>query len=207
MYARMIPTRHGLTDMFENTRCFTYHSRSDGWSCHQVHVRIDGHLVNHCPENFQVLMHPIQHLDFELALELFKHCSPIQSFDGVVPDCTCDAQSVTTVDERIPIVHSLTVWKICEPLDLKAKFIPLPGTTILSLAPHRGVDHMTTAPVVGSFSVWKICQVLDLPAIYDPQVIRATVFRKPHKPIPVVQSTAVFELCKELNLAVKLAPQ
>ncbi|GFU86852.1 hypothetical protein TNCV_4992101 [Trichonephila clavipes] len=61
-------------------------------------------------------------------------------------------------------------------LDLKAKFIPLPGTTVLPRAPHRGVEPTTTAPVVGSFSVWKICQALDLPATYDPQLIRTTVF-------------------------------
>ncbi|GFS33922.1 hypothetical protein TNIN_136951 [Trichonephila inaurata madagascariensis] len=79
--------------------------------------------------------------------------------------------------------------------DLKAKFIPLPGSTVLPRTPHRGVDQTTTAPVVRSFSVWKICQALDLPATYDPQLIRTTVFRKPYKPIPVVQSTAAFELC------------
>ncbi|GFU19476.1 hypothetical protein TNCV_4371531 [Trichonephila clavipes] len=96
---------------------------------------------------------------------------------------------------------------ICKALDLKAKFIPLPGTTVLPRTPHRGLDQTTTTPVVGSFSVWKICQALDLPATYDPQLIRTTVFRNPHKPILVVQSTAVFELCKALNLTVKLAPQ
>ncbi|GFS64742.1 hypothetical protein TNIN_331551 [Trichonephila inaurata madagascariensis] len=125
----------------------------------------------------------------------------------VAPDSTLDGQPVITVNELIPIVHCFTVWKICEALDLKAKFVPLPGTTVLPRTPHSGVDQMTAAPVVGSFSVWKICQALDLPAIYDPQLIRTTVFRKLHKPIPVVQSIAVFELCKALNLTVKLAPQ
>ncbi|GFW66659.1 hypothetical protein TNCV_1370921 [Trichonephila clavipes] len=112
-----------------------------------------------------------------------------------------------TVVEHIPIVHCLTVWKICEAVDLKAKFVPLPGTLALPLTPHKDVDQTTTVPVVGSFSVWKICQALDLPATYDPQLIRTTAFRKPHKPIPVVQSTAVYELCKALNITVKLAPQ
>ncbi|GFU25840.1 hypothetical protein TNCV_5103861 [Trichonephila clavipes] len=129
-----------------------------------------------------------------MVLELFERCSPIQCFAGVVPDSTLDAQPVATEEERIPIVHSFTVWKMCEALDLKAKFVPLP---VLPRTPHRGKDQTTTAPVVASFSVWKICQALELPATYDPQLIRTTVFRKPHKPIPVVQSTAVFELCKD----------
>ncbi|GFY64804.1 hypothetical protein TNIN_325701 [Trichonephila inaurata madagascariensis] len=34
-----------------------------------------------------------------------EHCSSIQSFDGVVPDTTVDAQPVTTVNEFIPIIH------------------------------------------------------------------------------------------------------
>ncbi|GFY61911.1 hypothetical protein TNIN_219291 [Trichonephila inaurata madagascariensis] len=89
---------------------------------------------------------------------------------------------------------------MCEALDLKTKFVRLPGTTVLPRTPHRGVDQTTTAPVVGSFSVWKIFQALDLPATYDPQLIGITVFRKPHKPIPVVQSTAVFETVQVVEL-------
>ncbi|GFX45100.1 hypothetical protein TNCV_3431481 [Trichonephila clavipes] len=144
---------------------------------------------------------------FELVLELIERCSLIQSFDGVVHTTTPAALLGTTLDERIPIVHSLTVWKMCEALDLKAKFVPLPGTTALPPTPHRGVDLTTTVPIVGSFSVWKICQALDLPATYDPLLIRTAVFRRPNKPIPVVQSTTVFELCKALGLQVKLASQ
>ncbi|GFU56306.1 hypothetical protein TNCV_582401 [Trichonephila clavipes] len=156
-------------------------------------------LKNDLPSFLEILI-------FELVLELIEHCSPIQSFDGIVLDTTPDAQPVTTVSKLIPIVHCFTVWKIYEALDLKAKFVPLPGTTVLPRTPHRGVDQTTTVPVVGSFSVWKICQALDLPATYNPQLIRTTVFRKPHKPIPVVQSNDVFKLCKALNLKVKLAP-
>ncbi|GFS34172.1 hypothetical protein TNIN_222181 [Trichonephila inaurata madagascariensis] len=86
-----------------------------------------------------------------------EHCSPIQSFDGVVPDTTFDAPPVTTVNELIPIVHSFTVWKICEALDLKAKFVALPGTTVLPRTPQGGVGQTTTIPVVdhslcGSFA-------------------------------------------------------
>ncbi|GFY60721.1 hypothetical protein TNIN_432381 [Trichonephila inaurata madagascariensis] len=144
---------------------------------------------------------------FELVLELIEHCSPIQTFDGVVPDTTPAALPATTLDEHNPIVHSVTILKMCEALDLKAKFVPLPGAIALPRTPHRGVDQTTTVPVVGSFSVWKICQALDLPSTYNPQLIRTTVFRRPNKPIPVVQSVAVFVLCKALDLKVRLASQ
>ncbi|GFV16128.1 hypothetical protein TNCV_3378921 [Trichonephila clavipes] len=103
-------------------------------------------------------------LIFELVLELFEHCFPIQSFDGVLPDSTLDVQPGATVNEFIPIVHSFTVLKICEALDLKAKFAQLPETTVLPRTPHRGEDQTTTAPVAGSFYVWKICHAFDLPA-------------------------------------------
>ncbi|GFW38447.1 hypothetical protein TNCV_1333001 [Trichonephila clavipes] len=98
-------------------------------------------LKNDLPSFLEILI-------LELVLELFEHCSPIQSFDGVVPDSILDAQPVSTVDERIPIVHSFTLWKMCKALDLKAKCIPLPGTRVLPRAPHRGVDQMTTNSVV-----------------------------------------------------------
>ncbi|GFW40992.1 hypothetical protein TNCV_414011 [Trichonephila clavipes] len=94
--------------------------------------------------------------------------------------------------------------KMCETLDLKAKFGPLPGTTALPRTPHRGLNQIITAPVVGSFSVWNICQALDLQTTYDTQFIRTNVFRKLRKPIPVVQSTAMFERCGCLEQGVAL---
>ncbi|GFY72466.1 hypothetical protein TNIN_477761 [Trichonephila inaurata madagascariensis] len=107
-------------------------------------------LKNDLPSFLEILI-------FELVLELIEHCSPIQSIDRVVPDSTLDAQPVTTGDELITTVHCFTVWKMCEAIDLKAKFVPLPGTTVLLRTPHRGLDQTTTVPVVGSFSLWKIC--------------------------------------------------
>ncbi|GFX35543.1 hypothetical protein TNCV_103501 [Trichonephila clavipes] len=53
-------------------------------------------------------------LIFELVLELIEHCSPVQTFDGVVPDTTPAALPAATLDEHIPVVHCFTVWKICE---------------------------------------------------------------------------------------------
>ncbi|GFY52669.1 hypothetical protein TNIN_477921 [Trichonephila inaurata madagascariensis] len=144
---------------------------------------------------------------------LWQHRHRVQSLGVIIPeedwvaDPKCSNPFLTTVEERIPIVHSFTVWKMCQALDLKAKFVPLPGATDLPGTPHRGVDQTTTIPVVGSLSVWKICQALDLPATYNPQLIKTTVFRKPNKPVPVVHSPAVFELCKALNLKAKMAPQ
>ncbi|GFY66150.1 hypothetical protein TNIN_479781 [Trichonephila inaurata madagascariensis] len=80
-------------------------------------------------------------------------------------------------------------------------FVPLPGATVWPRTPYIGEDQTTTVPVVGSFSVWKICQVLDLPAL-DPPLEQ--LFFGSHKPYQLGQA---FELCKALDLKVKLAPQ
>ncbi|GFQ83458.1 hypothetical protein TNCT_635541 [Trichonephila clavata] len=64
---------------------------------------------------------------------------------------------MTSVDKSMPIVHSLVVWKMCEVLDLKAKFVPLSEEPTLPGNLHRGVDRMTSVPVVGSLCVWNIC--------------------------------------------------
>ncbi|GFW13992.1 hypothetical protein TNCV_4701271 [Trichonephila clavipes] len=116
----------------------------------------------------------------------------------VVPDSTLDPQPVPTVDERIPIVHSLTPGKIYE--------TAARNKSLVSNSTHRcrSNDYCPCRRII-------LCEEdlpgLDLPATYNPHLIRTTVFRKPHKPIPVVQSASVFELCKALNLTVKLAPQ
>ncbi|GFY58509.1 hypothetical protein TNIN_380691 [Trichonephila inaurata madagascariensis] len=144
---------------------------------------------------------------FELLLELINHRSPIQFFDGITPDTTLAAQPVTTVEEHIPVVHSFVIWKMCEALELKAKFVPLPGATALPRTSHKGVNQTTIVPVIGLFSVWKICQAIDLSATYDLQIIRTVVFRRSNNPVPVVHSTIIFELCKALDLKAKLAPQ
>ncbi|GFY57739.1 hypothetical protein TNIN_107761 [Trichonephila inaurata madagascariensis] len=99
-------------------------------------------LRNYLPSFLEIL-------NFELVLEIIEHCSPFQTFDGVVQDTTLDDQTVTTENELILVVHCFTVWKICEALVLKAKFVPMPGATILVKTPHRGVDQTITVPVVG----------------------------------------------------------
>ncbi|GFR20104.1 hypothetical protein TNCT_437441 [Trichonephila clavata] len=138
-------------------------------------------------------------------MELVKLCFTTQCSDGTVLETTPADLTVTTVDVPIPAVNSFTVWKICEALDLKVNYVPLPGVTAFSRTPHRGVDQTTIVPVVGSFSVWKMCQALDLPATYNPNIKRTTIFRKRNKPTPVVQSTAVYQMCMALNLKAKLA--
>ncbi|GFV18719.1 uncharacterized protein TNCV_4756061 [Trichonephila clavipes] len=90
---------------------------------------------------------------------------------------------------------------------MKSKFVPLPGTTDLPRTPHRCVDQTTTVPVVGSFPVLKIYQALDLPATDDPQLIRTTVFRKPHKPIPVVHYILQYRPIRWLNSLLPLKYQ
>ncbi|GFU90700.1 hypothetical protein TNCV_3089861 [Trichonephila clavipes] len=69
IYAHTTPTRHGLADMLKNTRCFTNCCSSDGYSCHQVHFKIDGCAVNRGSERsmfHQVLMHASERLMIRL---------------------------------------------------------------------------------------------------------------------------------------------
>ncbi|GFS91714.1 hypothetical protein TNCV_1492771 [Trichonephila clavipes] len=96
-------------------------------------------------------------------MEPFKLCSTTSFHHGTVSD------GATTMAELVPTVHSLTDWKMCEALNLKAKYVPLPGVISLAGRPLRRTKRGTMVPVVRSFNVWKMCQALDLPANYDPQ--------------------------------------
>ncbi|GFY60147.1 hypothetical protein TNIN_283581 [Trichonephila inaurata madagascariensis] len=60
-----------------------------------------------------------------------------QYSDGNVLETTPADITVTTVDVQIQTVNYLTVWKMCEALDLKVNFVPLPGVTALPRTPHR----------------------------------------------------------------------
>ncbi|GFV61458.1 hypothetical protein TNCV_2938001 [Trichonephila clavipes] len=65
----MTPMQHGLVEMFENTGRFTDLCSSDSYSCHQVHFKIDGRVVNRDSERFmfhQVLMHTSERLKIQL---------------------------------------------------------------------------------------------------------------------------------------------
>ncbi|GFY73467.1 hypothetical protein TNIN_166001 [Trichonephila inaurata madagascariensis] len=99
-----------------------------------------------------------------------EHCSPIQSFDGVVPDTTLDDQPATTVEELIPIVHCFTVWKICEALNLKVKFVPQPGTTALNSTQRcRSNDYCPCRRII-------LC-VEDLPGVGSSSHLRPTALQ------------------------------
>ncbi|GFV88349.1 hypothetical protein TNCV_1241621 [Trichonephila clavipes] len=87
---------------------------------------------NDLPSFFEILI-------LDLLVELFKPYSTYQLLDGSLLE-TSAAIPMTTVEERIPVVHSFTIWKMCEALDLKAKFVPLPGATALPRTPYRWVD-------------------------------------------------------------------
>ncbi|GFY67651.1 hypothetical protein TNIN_73101 [Trichonephila inaurata madagascariensis] len=78
---------------------------------------------------------------------------------------------------------------MCEALDLKVNFVPLPGATALPRTPHkcRSNDYCPCCRII---LLWKICQALDLPATYDPNINRTTIFRRRNKTTPVVHSTS-----------------
>ncbi|GFU11495.1 hypothetical protein TNCV_4742341 [Trichonephila clavipes] len=55
-------SRHGLADMFKNTRHFMDCSIINGYSFHQVHFRMDGRVINRGSESVHVLKHPSERL-------------------------------------------------------------------------------------------------------------------------------------------------
>ncbi|GFU62775.1 hypothetical protein NPIL_60811 [Nephila pilipes] len=127
-----------------------------------------------------------------LSGSVFDHC--------IILETTTDAA----------IVHSPTVEKTYEALDLKSKLVPRQQTTSLTETPYERKDPVATIPVVRSFFVWKVCESLDLPATFIPQETDTALSSKEfkvNKPVPVVYSVAVFELCKALELKAQLAHQ
>ncbi|GFX45140.1 hypothetical protein TNCV_3431881 [Trichonephila clavipes] len=48
----------------------------------------------------------------DLVLEFMKHCSTTQFFNAIIPETSPADLPITTEEERIPIVHSLAIWKM-----------------------------------------------------------------------------------------------
>ncbi|GFY47421.1 hypothetical protein TNIN_101361 [Trichonephila inaurata madagascariensis] len=104
-----------------------------------------------------------------------------------------------------PIVHSWMIYKMCEALDLKAKFVAVP---------HRitwvSKRKKKAKPVVYSKTILKLCEALDL----DAQLSTSTGREQPQpnikhqsgctKSVPVVQSFTIFKMCEVLGLDAKL---
>ncbi|GFT28459.1 hypothetical protein TNCV_428741 [Trichonephila clavipes] len=104
-----------------------------------------------------------------------------------------------------PIVHSWRIYKMCEALDLKAKFEAVPNR--ITWVSKR---QKKAKPIVYSKTILKFCEALDL----DAQLSTAIGREQPQpnikyqsgrtKSVPVVQSLTIFKMCEALGLDAKL---
>ncbi|GFY37730.1 hypothetical protein TNIN_450051 [Trichonephila inaurata madagascariensis] len=145
----------------------------------------------------------------ESVVELFKLCSANSFHHGTVSDAATTPMfdAATTVDELAPTIRSLMVWKMCEALNLKAKYVPLPGAISLAGRPLRRTKRGTIVPVVDLFMCGrcaKLCLYQPLTTLSIPVQLLPSM---KNKSIPVVHSIAVFKICNALNLRAELAPQ
>ncbi|GFT84493.1 hypothetical protein NPIL_496341 [Nephila pilipes] len=61
----------------------------------------------------------------------------------------------------IPVVRSLSVWKICRALDLPATFVPQHSDTAISLKQFK---KSPPVPIVYSVTIFEMCKALELNA-------------------------------------------
>ncbi|GFT44145.1 hypothetical protein NPIL_79331 [Nephila pilipes] len=151
------------------------------------------------------LLYFIEIILFDLMIEFFYYATT-QFFSAFV------LGRATTQDTTVAaaVLHSPTVQKTCEALELHPKLVPQQVTTTVTGTPYEQKDPLATIPVVRSLFVFKICQALDLPANFVPQESDSTLSCqefKVNKPVPIVYSIVVFEICKALELKAELAHQ
>ncbi|GFX67181.1 hypothetical protein TNCV_2185281 [Trichonephila clavipes] len=107
--------------MFENTKFFTDRSKSDGYSCHEVHFKFEGRVVNHGSENFQILMNPSERLIIRLLPRWIFF--PVQSNSNTSISVGQAADEVDIFQLRVHIKRFMFIAH-CQCLKMRKSHVP-----------------------------------------------------------------------------------
>ncbi|GFT01164.1 hypothetical protein TNCV_3373031 [Trichonephila clavipes] len=145
---------------------------------------------------------------FEFAFEIIKNCAvknqAILRSDIELP-VSFDPLPLTNVGSRIPLVRSVTIYRICQALELEAILSPTNDTNpmLIQTKPRKGKQIQPT-PIVYSFTLFRMCEALDINVQLLPESERPAFVNKRKKQVPVVHSPTVFCICKALQLDARL---
>ncbi|GFQ84923.1 hypothetical protein TNCT_529721 [Trichonephila clavata] len=144
---------------------------------------------------------------FELTFEIIKHCAvKIQTKprSEIETSVSFDPLSLPNVNSLIPLVRSVTIYRICQALELEAILAPSNNINPEMIIPRK-VKRIPATPVVYSVTLSKMCEALDLKVELRPENERPTFVNKKTRQVPVVHSPIVFSICKALQLGAQLA--
>ncbi|GFT36809.1 hypothetical protein NPIL_503181 [Nephila pilipes] len=145
---------------------------------------------------------------FEGVIEILNYLTlkpPLSSPSESEPLVPFEHVATNTGNNRIPVVHSFMIYRICQALDLNVELAPFRNVRGAIQTPPKNVRKTTSLPAVYSFTVFKMCQALDLKAELRPKTERPIFTIRKKRFIPVVRSQAVFHICQALNLNAELA--
>ncbi|GFY46294.1 hypothetical protein TNIN_62711 [Trichonephila inaurata madagascariensis] len=136
---------------------------------------------------------------FEFAFEIIKNCAvknqAILRSDIELP-VSFDPLPRTNVNSGIPIVRSVTIYRICQAFELEARLSPTLDINpmLIQTKPRKGKPIQPT-PIVYSFTLFKMCEALDINVQLRPENERPAFVNK-KKQVPVVHSPTVFAFAK-----------
>ncbi|GFY46295.1 hypothetical protein TNIN_62721 [Trichonephila inaurata madagascariensis] len=147
---------------------------------------------------------------FEFVFEILKnfftvkpHAIPRSNIEIPV---SFDPLPMTNVNSGIPLVRSITIYRICQALDLEVILAPTNDINpiLIPNKPKKGKPIQPT-PIVYSITLFKMCEALDINTQLRPEKERPAFVNKKKKQVPVVHSPTVFCICKALQIDAKLA--
>ncbi|GFY46290.1 hypothetical protein TNIN_62671 [Trichonephila inaurata madagascariensis] len=154
------------------------------------------------PSFFEIIL-------FELAIEIVKNCSvknqaiPLSEIETLV---SSQPVFVTNINDGIPVVRSIAVYRFCQALELKAIHVPSNDVNLEMIhTKPRKVKQTAPSPVVYSVILFKICEALDLKVELRPENERPSFVNKKGRHTPVVHPSTVFCICQALQLDAQLA--
>ncbi|GFV86990.1 hypothetical protein TNCV_2199411 [Trichonephila clavipes] len=108
----------------------------------------------------------------------------------------------------VPTVHSLMIFKMCKWLDLPVKLAAEPDKKIWVVKGKAWIRENRPIPKVFSKTMLMFCEALDIDAELSHLTLREQHLLenqlKRRKPLPIVHSIMIFNMCKALGLSAKL---
>ncbi|GFV67206.1 hypothetical protein TNCV_3669611 [Trichonephila clavipes] len=132
---------------------------------------------------------------FEFPFEIIKKCTeknqsiPLSDFE--IP-LYFDSLSMTDVKSGIPLVRSVTIYRLCQALELETILDPtnVINPKMIQTKPSK-LKQIPPTPAIYSFTLFKICEALDINVELHPENKRPAFVNKKKRRVPMVHSPTV----------------
>ncbi|GFR02215.1 hypothetical protein TNCT_493681 [Trichonephila clavata] len=146
-------------------------------------------------------------LGYVFLIEIIKVCF-LLSFEGHNVQKGCSFPECKKRNSSVPKVQSVMIFKMCESLGINVELIPEERKITCIEKYYKLTEKNPRTPEIKSEMIYHICKDLNIEVVLSAQMEKDTEALKPHlkkeKPLPIVRSIIVHEICQALGLDTEL---